>query len=131
MTLVATILVKMKSLFGPSPMSWLSPSSSSSCSSSWKRAGFTTTTVIVLVTLSICSIVLVKSQCSQERLVAYNVIMKTHWDRDLFPKHYPEFRPPAQWSKLVGTWKAIKKREIYNVYCLCMCMCVYVLAHSS
>ncbi|CAL8077806.1 unnamed protein product [Orchesella dallaii] len=44
----------------------------------------------------------VESQCSPDRLVVYHVIMKTHWSRELFPKQYPEFRPPAQWSKLVG-----------------------------
>jgi len=30
--------------------------------------------------------------------------VQTHWSRELFPKHFPEWRPPAQWSRLVGRW---------------------------
>lgn len=65
--------------------------------------GLTTVAIIVGVVLSVQNVVPVESQCSPEKLVAYNVVMKTYWDRGLFPKHYPEFRPPAQWSKLVGS----------------------------
>ena len=40
--------------------------------------------------------------CQSNRLVVYKVIFTTYWDRKRFPKQYPEWRPPAQWSKLVG-----------------------------
>ena len=40
--------------------------------------------------------------CQSNRLVVYKVIFNTYWDRKKFPKQYPEWRPPAQWSKLVG-----------------------------
>ena len=42
------------------------------------------------------------SECSSNRLVLYKVIFRTNWNRKLFPRQYPEWRPPAQWSKVVG-----------------------------
>lgn len=40
--------------------------------------------------------------CTPEKLTAYKVILHTFWTRDRFPKHFPEWRPQAQWSKLIG-----------------------------
>ena len=40
--------------------------------------------------------------CTSTKLVVYKVSFSTFWDRQKFPKQYPEFRPPAQWSKLIG-----------------------------
>ncbi|XP_042211697.1 uncharacterized protein LOC121859092 isoform X2 [Homarus americanus] len=40
--------------------------------------------------------------CPPEELTVYRVTMETHWSPRDFPKHYPEWRPPAQWSKLIG-----------------------------
>ena len=40
--------------------------------------------------------------CDANRLIVYRVYLNTMWNRDVFPKQYPEWRPPAQWSKLVG-----------------------------
>ena len=40
--------------------------------------------------------------CSADELAVYRVYLDTHWSRELFPKQYPEWRPPAGWSKLVG-----------------------------
>ena len=40
--------------------------------------------------------------CQSSKLVVYKVTFETFWDREKFPKQYPEWRPPAQWSKLVG-----------------------------
>ncbi|EFX74609.1 hypothetical protein DAPPUDRAFT_56940 [Daphnia pulex] len=34
--------------------------------------------------------------------MVYKVTLATHWSRTLFPKQYPEWRPPAQWSKVIG-----------------------------
>ena len=41
-------------------------------------------------------------KCQSTKLVVYQVTFKTFWDREKFPKQYPEWRPPAQWSKLIG-----------------------------
>lgn len=40
--------------------------------------------------------------CPQDKLTSYRVVLHTFWTREMFPKHYPEWRPPAQWSKLIG-----------------------------
>lgn len=40
--------------------------------------------------------------CQSDRLVVYKVVLHTYWTRDLFPKHYPDWRPVAQWTKTVG-----------------------------
>lgn len=40
--------------------------------------------------------------CSPEKLSVYRVVLHTYWTRDKFPKHFPDWKPPAQWSKLIG-----------------------------
>ncbi|XP_055372605.1 GATA zinc finger domain-containing protein 13-like [Condylostylus longicornis] len=42
------------------------------------------------------------SDCSPDRLVVYKVVLHTYWTRNLFPKHYPDWRPQAQWTKTIG-----------------------------
>lgn len=62
--------------------------------------------VLVLVTLSaVCAIdprrtTTTKApdiDCSPEKLSVYRVILHTYWTRDKFPKHFPDWKPPAQW----------------------------------
>lgn len=40
--------------------------------------------------------------CNSDRLAIYKVVLHTYWTRDRFPKHYPDWRPPAQWSNTIG-----------------------------
>ena len=40
--------------------------------------------------------------CHPDRLAVYKVLFTTYWDRERFPRQYPEWRPPAHWSKLIG-----------------------------
>lgn len=40
--------------------------------------------------------------CEPDHLTVYRVICNTFWNDRLFPKHFPLWRPPAQWTKLVG-----------------------------
>ncbi|EDV98079.1 GH22917 [Drosophila grimshawi] len=40
--------------------------------------------------------------CTLDRLAVYKVILHTYWTRELFPKHYPDWRPTAQWTKTLG-----------------------------
>lgn len=40
--------------------------------------------------------------CQPDKLTIYKVVLHTFWSRDKFPKHYPDWRPPAQWSKVFG-----------------------------
>ncbi|XP_050293203.1 uncharacterized protein LOC126733831 [Anthonomus grandis grandis] len=43
-----------------------------------------------------------ESSCQPDKLTVYKVVLHTFWSRDSFPKHYPDWRPPASWSKVFG-----------------------------
>ncbi|XP_030385392.1 uncharacterized protein LOC115632398 [Scaptodrosophila lebanonensis] len=40
--------------------------------------------------------------CTLDRLAVYKVVLHTYWTRELFPKHFPDWRPTAQWTKTIG-----------------------------
>ena len=40
--------------------------------------------------------------CRVKSLARYNVTFEGMWDRTVFPKQYPLWRPPAQWSGVLG-----------------------------
>ncbi|XP_060526794.1 spondin-2 [Cylas formicarius] len=40
--------------------------------------------------------------CQPDKLTVYKMVLHTFWSRESFPKHYPDWRPPAQWSKVIG-----------------------------
>lgn len=40
--------------------------------------------------------------CQPDKLTVYKVVLHTFWSREKFPKHYPDWRPPAQFSKVFG-----------------------------
>ncbi|XP_073813474.1 M-spondin [Musca autumnalis] len=42
------------------------------------------------------------TDCTVDRLAIYKVVLHTYWTRELFPKHYPDWRPTAQWTKTIG-----------------------------
>ncbi|KAJ9576546.1 hypothetical protein L9F63_025558, partial [Diploptera punctata] len=44
---------------------------------------------------------IVSDNCEANKLTVYKVILQTFWTRDQFPKHYPDWRPPAQWSRII------------------------------
>ncbi|KAK9878989.1 hypothetical protein WA026_003806 [Henosepilachna vigintioctopunctata] len=44
----------------------------------------------------------VSERCQPDKLTVYKVILHTFWSRTTFPKHYPDWRPSAQWSKVFG-----------------------------
>ncbi|XP_039283369.1 spondin-2 [Nilaparvata lugens] len=52
------------------------------------------------VALGVCA--LATLACEPDKMTLYRVVLHTYWTRQLFPKHYPDWRPPAQWSKLIG-----------------------------
>lgn len=41
-------------------------------------------------------------ECATDSLAVYKVTLEGHWNRELFPKHFPEHRPPAHFSKSFG-----------------------------
>ena len=43
------------------------------------------------------------SKCtSGESLAVYELEVETFWSEELFPKQYPQWRPPPQWSRTLG-----------------------------
>lgn len=42
------------------------------------------------------------SDCTARGPAAYLLVFTGQWSPQAFPKQYPLFRPPAQWSKLMG-----------------------------
>ncbi|XP_034939142.1 uncharacterized protein mspo [Chelonus insularis] len=66
------------------------------------------TPTLLIIFLFLIHLSHVASQCGstnqdrQDKIVLYKIILRTYWSRARFPKHYPEWRPPAQFGKLVG-----------------------------
>lgn len=50
--------------------------------------------------------------CSTDSLAVYKVTLEGHWSRELFPKHYPENRPSAHFSKSFG----ISHNSTFNLF---------------
>ncbi|NXR09209.1 SPON2 protein, partial [Semnornis frantzii] len=42
------------------------------------------------------------SLCSAEELAKYSITFTGKWSQAAFPKQYPLYRPPAQWSAMLG-----------------------------
>ncbi|XP_015283349.1 PREDICTED: spondin-2 [Gekko japonicus] len=42
------------------------------------------------------------SVCTAEELAKYSIVFTGKWSQVAFPKQYPLYRPPAQWSPLLG-----------------------------
>lgn len=42
------------------------------------------------------------SECTARGPASYLLVFTGQWSPQAFPKQYPLFRPPAQWSKLMG-----------------------------
>lgn len=45
---------------------------------------------------------LIGTECTAKSPASYILVFTGHWSPQAFPKQYPLFRPPAQWSKLIG-----------------------------
>ncbi|EPY72822.1 spondin-2 precursor [Camelus ferus] len=43
-----------------------------------------------------------ESMCTAQALARYSITFTGKWSQASFPKQYPLFRPPAQWSSLLG-----------------------------
>ena len=41
-------------------------------------------------------------KCSTSSVAEYKLTFYGAWSKEKFPRMYPRYRPPAQWSKLVG-----------------------------
>lgn len=45
-----------------------------------------------------------KGRCSDKFLAEFNLTFYGDWSPRVFTKDYPKYRPPAQWSKLIGIY---------------------------
>ncbi|XP_013415677.1 spondin-2 [Lingula anatina] len=43
-----------------------------------------------------------EEKCRAKGVAVYSVTFQAKWNKKLFPKMFPLYRPPAQWSKLIG-----------------------------
>ena len=53
----------------------------------------------VIIEYCIRPILVRSSRCHGGSLSVYNVKIETFWTKEKFPKQYPLWRPPAQWSR--------------------------------
>lgn len=51
--------------------------------------------------------------CHPDKMTVYRMVLHTYWTREKFPKHYPDWRPPAQWSKVYGEFCVKVKSKIF------------------
>ena len=51
------------------------------------------------------------------RLAQYRVVLKTFWSQQRFPKHYPEWAPSAEWSKMIGMLEEYVRALEAKRYC--------------
>ena len=45
--------------------------------------------------------------CTPGKLVVYRIVVDTFWSKKRFPKQYPLWRPPAQFSKFLGKFTPV------------------------
>ena len=70
----------------------------------------TATQRIILTTIMACSLLhrAEASSCPPGMLAVYRLNLATEWSEEKFPKQYPQWRPPAQWSKTVGQYLSLR-----------------------
>ena len=58
--------------------------------------------------------------CEPGLVAVYNVSLVTHWDPASYPKQFPTWRPPAQWSQVTKTecieFRHFKIKEMYQTF---------------
>ncbi|CAH0719865.1 unnamed protein product, partial [Brenthis ino] len=58
--------------------------------------------VLMLLPLVAAALSSDSDTCNPDKMTVYRMVLHTYWTREKFPKHYPDWRPPAQWSKIYG-----------------------------
>ncbi|GBP51698.1 hypothetical protein EVAR_48321_1 [Eumeta japonica] len=58
--------------------------------------------------------------CNPDKMTVYRMVLHTYWTREKFPKHYPDWRPPAQWSKVYGNHgrerQQVENAGLFGIY---------------
>lgn len=52
------------------------------------------------------------TECTAKGPASYILVFTGHWSPQAFPKQYPLFRPPAQWSKLIGEKDCYRTKKL-------------------
>ncbi|XP_049812883.1 spondin-2-like [Schistocerca nitens] len=52
---------------------------------------------------------------ASQHLLVYRLVLHTFWDRARFPKHFPDWRPPAQFSALIGRSHSGQAAPLFRV----------------
>ena len=65
--------------------------------------------------------------CQPDHLTVYRVVLTTFWNEQKFPKHFPQWRPPAQWSKLVGKSRFNTKVEFVFILFFSLASSIFFL----
>lgn len=62
----------------------------------------------------------VDRECMATSAAKYRLTFTGQWAQTAFPKHYPLYRPPAQWSPVIGEWADLisKNRIVVNIILL-------------
>lgn len=45
--------------------------------------------------------------CTAPSTAKYRLTFTGKWSQTAFPKQYPVYRPPAQWSPMIGEWNTL------------------------
>ncbi|CAN2388410.1 induction of bacterial agglutination [Pristimantis euphronides] len=59
-------------------------------------------TVLSIIGYSSCLPLSEDPTCTAEEIAKYRIVFTGKWSQTAFPKQYPLYRPPAQWSSLLG-----------------------------
>lgn len=59
--------------------------------------------------------------CIAPSAAKYRLTFTGQWTQTAFPKHYPLYRPPAQWSPIIGEWADLisKNGILLNICNIC------------
>lgn len=49
--------------------------------------------------------------CTASETAQYRLTFTGKWSQAAFPKQYPVYRPPAQWSNLIGKWSEVSVEQ--------------------
>lgn len=69
-----------------------------------------------------------ESVCTARPLARYSITFTGKWSQTAFPKQYPLFRPPAQWSTLLGKGTFPPSAPSRRLQCL---LAAHFTAHST
>lgn len=67
----------------------------------------------ILTTLMLVKTIL--NDCDPGTAALYNITLQTYWTTDNFPKQYPTWRPPAQWSAVYGFSHESKDHPLFGI----------------